>query len=93
MSGILALTPNSAGDLQQYLAQRGLKYNLQFDLVDGVPFLLKVGNATLSRCAIVETVKQTLPVVTEEPFPGLNFSVPLPREVLMTRLNVPGIGK
>jgi maltose 6'-phosphate phosphatase len=90
--GALEGTDNVAADLQRALADRRAKYNLAYHIANGIPGLLSVGNAVLSRCRIVETYSWWLPFVTEEPFPNLNISVPLKREILLARLDIPGRG-
>jgi maltose 6'-phosphate phosphatase len=92
VGGRLAGTTNSSVDLQRMLAALGESYNLSYRLANGIPGLLTVGNAVLSRCEIVRTVSKMLPVVTEEPFPGLDLEVPLSREALLVRLHLPGYG-
>lgn len=93
VGGKLAGTANSSADLQRMLAARGLSYNLYYHLANGIPGLLTVGNALLSRCEIVRTLSRTLPVVTEEPFPGLGLEVPLSREAMLARVRLPGYGE
>jgi maltose 6'-phosphate phosphatase len=88
--GLLEKTANVAVDLQRALAGRSLKYNLAYHLANGLPGVLSVGNAVLSRCKIALTFTWFLPFVTEEPFPNLNISVPLKREIMLARLDVPG---
>ncbi len=78
IGGVLSGTVNSAIDLKNLLAQKGLNYNLRYRLANGLPGVLSVGNAILSRCEIVLTAARTLPIVTEEPFQG--FKVPLSGE-------------
>ncbi|NIM03024.1 endonuclease [bacterium] len=91
VGGPLSGTVNSALDLKNLLAERGLEYNLSYRLANGVPKILTVGNAILSRCKIVFTISKTLPFVTEEPFEG--FEIPLRRKVMMSRVKIPGFGK
>lgn len=91
VGGPLAGTVNSALDLKNLLAESGLEYNLRYRLANGVPKILTVGNAILSRCKILFTISKTLPFATEEPFDG--FQIPLRRNVMMSRVIIPGFGK
>ncbi len=91
VGGSLAGTANSSADLRQLLAARGLGYNLSYHLANGIPGVLAVGNAILSRCAIVFALSQFLPFVNEQLLPGLD--IPLNREVMMIRINIPNVGK
>jgi maltose 6'-phosphate phosphatase len=90
VGGPLTGTVNSALDLKNLLAERGLEYNLRYRLANGVPEILTVGNAILSRCKITFTISKTLPFATEEPFEG--FQIPLRRKVMMSRLIIPSFG-
>jgi len=91
VGGFLSKTFNSSHDLKQLLAQRGLNYFLSFRLANGLPGILSVGNAILSRCEIAFTLSVNLPFVTEEPFQGL--MIPLKRNAMMSRIKIPGFGK
>ena len=91
VGGSLSGTVNSTLDLKNLLAERGLGYNLRYRLANGLPKILTVGNAILSRCKIIFTISKTLPFVTEEPFEG--FEIPLRRKVMMSRVKIPGFGK
>lgn len=91
VGGSLAGTENSSLDLQYLLAVRGLGYNLSYRLANGLPGVLSVGNAILSRCEILYTLSQTLPFVTEVIFDGIQ--IPLKRNVMMCRVSVPEFGK
>jgi len=90
VGGLLSKTVNSGQDLNNLLAQKGLSYKLSFKLANGLPGILSVGNAILSRCEIVYTLSTILPFVIEEPFQGL--MVPLKRNVMMSRVKVPNVG-
>lgn len=90
VGGSLAGTANSSVDLQRLLAQKGINYNLAYTMANGIPGILSVGNAILSRCEILAQLSWTLPFESEEVFD--NFEVPLKRKVLMARLKVP-LGK
>lgn len=91
VGGSLSGTLNSGLDLKNLLASRKLYYNYSFKLANGVPGLLSVGNGVLSRCEILSTLSQILPFVIEEPFDDLK--IPLRRNVMMSRINVPGFGR
>jgi maltose 6'-phosphate phosphatase len=89
--GLLVNTANSARDFQTLLhTHYGLDYTLRMAYANGVPGLLTVFNATLSRCAITASRWTLLPPATEVEFRG--HAVPLTRSALMTRLQVPGVG-
>jgi maltose 6'-phosphate phosphatase len=89
--GLLVKTENSAQDFREILKQRyGLDYSLSTAYANGVPGLLTVFNATLSRCAITVSLWRLLPPAVEIEFQG--HPIPLTRSVLMTRLQVPGVG-
>ena len=84
-------TMNSSLDLQKLLTTGGIRYNLSYTLANGVPGILTVGNAILSRCEIIATLFKILPFESEEIFQGLE--VRLKRKVLMSRIDVPGSGE
>lgn len=90
VGGFLSKTVNSGFDLKSLLAQRRLNYFLSYRLANGLPGILSVGNAILSRCEIAFTLSTILPFVTEEPFQG--FTIPLKRNAMMSRIKVPGFG-
>jgi maltose 6'-phosphate phosphatase len=84
---------NSSADLEQLLEQRGLWYNRATRFANGQDdpnALLKEGNAILSRCGIALTLALELPQVEENPFPGISVSVG--RNVMMSRIIIPGTG-
>jgi maltose 6'-phosphate phosphatase len=91
VGGTVFNTVNSALDLKKKLAARGLNYNLSYRMANGLPGLLTVGNAILSRHEILFTVATTLPFESEEIFQGVE--IPLKRKAMMSRINVPGFGK
>ena len=91
VGGLLSKTFNSGLDLKNLLAQKGLSYNLSYRLANGLPGLLSVGNAILSRCEILYTLSTPLPFVIEEPFG--NLMVPLKPIVMMSRVKIPEVGK
>ena len=91
VGGELSETTNSSLDLKQLLAERNMEYNLRYRLANGLPFVLSVGNAILSRCKITLTIDKILPFASEEIFDG--FEIPLKRKVVMSRIKVPNFGK
>jgi maltose 6'-phosphate phosphatase len=89
--GFLVDTENSAQDLQAMLHDRhALDYRLSTAYASGVPGILTVFNATLSRCAVTASLRRLLPSATELEFQGQ--VIPVTRSVLMTRLQLPGVG-
>jgi maltose 6'-phosphate phosphatase len=89
--GLLVHTENSAQDLQALLHEHdALDYRLSTAYASGVPGLVTVFNATLSRCAITTSLWRLLPPATELEFQG--HAIPVTRSVLMTRLQVPAVG-
>jgi maltose 6'-phosphate phosphatase len=89
--GRLVKTENSAADFQALLNQHeGLHYTLRTAYANGVPGLLVIFNATLSRCAITASLGRLLPPATELMFQG--HPIRVTRSVLMTRRQVPGVG-
>lgn len=91
VGGGLMDTVNSALDLQENLRTRGGEYDLHTAFEVGLPELLVVANAVLSRCEIDVKMVKRLPLVSELEFQGR--VVKLPRNVMMTRLNIPDFGK
>lgn len=91
VGGTLSGTQNSSHDLKELLSERGLKYNLQYVLVNRIPGVITVGNAILSRCKVIFTLATTLPSAWEEPSEG--FDIPLIRKAMMSRIRIPGFGK
>ena len=90
VGGELVNTQNSADDLRVLLQDRhNLRYFERTAFETGIEDLFEVGNAILSRFFIESTHVYTLPWVTEEEF--LGFEVKLPRNVIMTRLLIPGL--
>lgn len=85
--GALAQTENSAQDLQKKLRARKRDYDLYTAIEIGLPGVLGVANAILSRCEIDYRVTKWLPFATELNFRGHDIKVP--RNVMMTRINVP----
>ncbi len=88
--GLLSGTANSALDLQGKLRDRGRNYELHTAPETGVPGLLEVANAVLSRCEIDFKMVKRLPKASELEFK--KHDIKLPRNVMMTRLNVPEFG-
>ena len=91
VGGVLVDTANSALDLQGKLRARGGEYDLHTALEVGLPGLLAVANAVLSRCEIDVKMVKRLPRASELEFQGRDIK--LPRNVMMTRLNIPDFGK
>jgi endonuclease/exonuclease/phosphatase family metal-dependent hydrolase len=89
--GRLVKTENSAQEFREILHQHyGLDYSLSTAYASGVPEILTIFNATLSRCAVTASLWRLLPPATELACEG--HAMPLTRSVLMTRLQVPGLG-
>ena len=91
VGGVLVDTTNSALDLQEKLRARGGEYDLHTAFEVGLPELLMVANGVLSRCEIDDKMVKQLPWASELEFQGRD--VKLPRNVMMTRLNIPDFGK
>ncbi|MEO8326393.1 MAG: endonuclease/exonuclease/phosphatase family protein [Nitrospirota bacterium] len=91
VGGVLVDTANSALDLQGKLRARGGAYDLHTAFEVGLPGLLTVGNSVLSRCEVDVQMVKRLPRTTELKFQGRDIK--LPRNVMMTRLNIPDFGK
>ena len=92
VGGELVGTQNSAKDLRDLLfTEHKLIYFLRTAFETGVPGLLSTANAILSRFEIEFGDNHRLPWVTEEEF--LGFDVKLPRNVILTRLRIPGFGE
>ncbi len=85
--GALVQTENSAQDLQKKLRARKRDYDLYTAFEIGLPGVLGVANAILSRCEIDYRVTKRLPHATELNFRG--HDIKLPRNVMMTRINIP----
>jgi len=91
VGGTLVHTTNSALDLQGKLNARAHDYELHTAFETGLPGLLVVANAVLSRCEIDFKITKRLPRASELNFQG--HDIKLPRNVMMTRINIPGSGK
>lgn len=90
--GLLVRTRNVGRDLQRILrTDHDLRFKRRTGIGYGVPGLLSVTNATLSRCAVVDRQVRRLSRALE--FEVLGRMVAMPRNVLMTRLDVPGLGE
>jgi maltose 6'-phosphate phosphatase len=87
VGGALSGTFNSALDLKTLLAEGGGDYDLSYRMANGLPGLLTVGNAILSRCPIRYTVARRLPFVSEVLLPN-GIEIPLKRKVMMSRIKV-----
>ncbi|MDH3662482.1 MAG: endonuclease/exonuclease/phosphatase family protein [Alphaproteobacteria bacterium] len=91
VGGQLVRTENSALDLQDALADdHGLTFDSRTAFETGIPGLLTVANAVLSRCDILDQRVQRLPKTSELEIGGQTF--PLFRNVTMTRLDLPDVG-
>lgn len=91
VGGTLTHTANSALDLQGKLSARMRNYELYTAFETGLPGLLAVANAVLSRCEINFKITKRLPRASELEFQG--HDIKLPRNVMMARINIPGSGK
>jgi maltose 6'-phosphate phosphatase len=92
VGGDLVGTQNSADDLRDLLRdEHNLNYFLRTAFETGVPGLLNTASAILSRFEIEFSDNLILPWVTEEEF--LGFTVKLPRNVMLTRMLIPGFGE
>ncbi len=91
VGGLLVGTDNSAEDLGDILFEEyGLHYHLRTAFETGVPGLLSVANAVLSRFEIESTVVKTLPGVSELKIGGISIEVE--RNVQMVRLKILNFG-
>lgn len=91
VGGTLVHTINSALDLQGKLRSQARDYDLHTAFEVGLPGLLVVANAVLSRCEIDYKMAKRLPYTSELEFKG--HDIKLPRNVMMTRINIPDSGK
>ena len=92
VNGILVKTDNSAQDLRDILSKKhNLDYNIQTAFEIGLPGLLSVANAVLSRCEIRYSLVQRLPKTPEIEFEG--HVIEVSRNVLLSRLEIPVFGK
>ena len=91
VGGTLVHTANSAQDLQKKLRGRVRDYDLHTAFEVGLPGLLGLANAVLSRCEIDFKMTKYLPFTAELDFQG--HKVKIPRNVMMIRINVPNSGK
>jgi len=92
VNGVLVKTDNSAQDLRDFLNYKhNLDYNIQTAFEIGLPGLLSVANAVLSRCEIRYSLVQRLPRTPELEFEGQVFEVS--RNVLLSRLEIPEFGE
>ena len=92
VNGVLVKTDNSAQDLRDFLSKKhNLDYNIQTAFEIGLPGLLAVANAVLSRCEMRYSLVQRLPKTPEIEFEGLVIDVY--RNVLLSRLEIPDFGK
>jgi len=92
VNGILVKTDNSAQDLRDILSrQHNLDYNIQTAFEIGLPGLLSVANAVLSRCEIRYNLVRRLPKTPEIEIEG--YVIEVSRNVLLSRLEIPRFGK
>ena len=92
VGGALVRTDNSAIDLQDRLAdEHGLTFDSRTAFETGLPGLLTVANAVLSRCDILDQRVQRLPKTSELEIGGRTF--PLFRNVTVTRVDLPDVGE
>ena len=91
VGGSLVHTENSAEDLQKELRARKRDYDLYTAFDIGLPGVIGVANAILSRCEIDFRTTRRLPHATELNFRG--HDIKLPRNVMMTRINIPHSSK
>jgi maltose 6'-phosphate phosphatase len=91
VGGALVGTNNSAQDLENLLANRGLTYYLNYHLEEAFPRLFNQGIAILSRHPIVASLAVTLPNVEVVDFLGLQ--VTLRRIALLNRIDIANYGQ
>ncbi len=91
VGGVLVKTANSALDLQGKLRNQGGEYDLHTAFEVGLPGILALANAVLSRCDIDFKMVKQLPKTAELEFE--KHDIKLPRNVMMTRLDIPEFGK
>lgn len=92
VGGVLAGSRGTGLDLRDLLRDRhGLVFDSGTAIEDGVPGLLTVANAVLSRCSVLATRTVALPEIAELEILGGRFR--LGRNVVMVRLLVPEIGE
>jgi maltose 6'-phosphate phosphatase len=92
VNGILVKTDNSAQDLRDILSRtHNLDYNIQTAFEIGLPGLLSVANAVLSRCEIRYSLVRRLPKTPEIEIEG--HVIEVSRNVLLSRMEIPEFGK
>jgi len=92
VSGVLVKTENSAQDLREILRRKhNVDFNIRTAFEIGLPGLLGVANAVLSRCEIEFSQVKRLPLASELEFDGQVIRIS--RNVLMARLKIPDQGK
>jgi maltose 6'-phosphate phosphatase len=92
VSGVLVETENSAQDLREILRKKhNLDYNIRTAFEIGLPGLLGVANAVLSRCEIEFSLVKRLPLTSELEFGGQVIIIS--RNVILARLKIPEQGK
>lgn len=91
VTGFLLKTENSAQDLREILRKKhNMDYNIRTAFEIGLPGLLAVANAVLSRCEIEFSQVTRLPATSELEFEGQ--VIPISRNVIMARLKIPKQG-
>ena len=92
VTGVLVNTENSAQDLREILRKKhNVDFNIRTAFEIGLPGLLAVANAVLSRCEIEFSLVKRLPLTSELEIGGQ--IIPIRRNVLMARLKIPEQGK
>jgi len=89
--GNTKLNTNTARKLQRILAEQyGSAYDLSLGFSNGLPGILGVYNAILSRCEILGSLVRKLPRATEFDLEG--HGIKLGRSVLVSQLDLPSVG-
>jgi maltose 6'-phosphate phosphatase len=91
-AGGLVGTNSSPRDLRDKLQERELAYNLSTAFGAGIPGILTIANAVLSRCEIDFKISKFLPTTFEQiEIGGIGgLVIPITRNVMMVRLKIPG---
>jgi maltose 6'-phosphate phosphatase len=90
VGGVLAGTQDSSQDLRDKLVDLGISYELRSRYETGVPGILVVNNAILSRCPILFSLARTLSIAQEDTG---DVTIPVRRQVTMVRIRIPRVGK
>lgn len=91
VGGVLVDTANSALGLQGMLRDKDSEYDLHAAFEVGLPGAMVLANAVLSRCDIEVKMAKRLPLTVELEFK--EHAIKLPRNVMMTRIDIPGFEK